>query len=1021
MQGTLGATQVLLAQLWYTPPPDTLALARLAAAGGALDMMVKPVCQLQALGLTADQVSSPELVAQLDLIGDGQSTAIVLAGLHPSVATKDPASVAPTKALLNATPSIGTLGCTITLMQHNGQSVATSVPVTEHDGTTPAMIQMKDRTTGNYSTSSFKTLQLNQTYGDFVTNLNQGVADGVKAVRNSGDLGQVIDKPVSAYPIGTPFKTWAQPQGVTPKPKPYTAPSGADAGGIQATLKVAYEPFQVPVSNGLVFGTGTQMTSGYSNGQVQLTIYNNYVRWLWAYVQYIGKDGKNLSTGPGKWPDTRYSLNLAVVPQVFTVLGVPLWDTNSVPVTLNFPQGAHTARLLYCGLGSNAVGAGWRQYFPADAYGGGSSNSLIAPQDEVLFPALMTGIFTIGLTAFALLTDLDIATTWAQLRKITDDNIEAMEHILVSLLTQAPYFTAAETFATTVSAGAATYEDVANGGGLKNIWNTLLNLCSAIPKILFNPANQQANSLLFEMAAVIWAGEDEDKLLEAVPLLGEVIGVILAVADVITLAESIGETLASPWVIENEVNLTYTATVTIEPDQRLSNPIWPATATSWQLTVKLDDAPLPLSQTGSMNVGGHTQSENLVLPIDNVPFGGSTIQWSFVVLDDAGNQVGTGVSGPLTNDDPSNPPTTVEFAITELPETISATTLFERKDTVTYSESAGGYTWSDQVTSDGTLKSSPIQEITGVSVSTMAGVVGVVWKQNDRYYVRSAPIAENGNTIPLSVGPKEGYARPPFLLLDALVGRQDAGNHVLLEPIDSSDTTPDGYVVRRVTLDPDTGAISWDSSSALGTFSLQVSAAALHSSGRVVTVQTDKSRVGWLHPVETPLPGLAAYTAGPGTQIGLLQSPSAVAVTDAGTVLILEAGANQLSSFDLSGSPTRYFGSNQDQYTQKLANDGTYLDLAVDGSGQIYLLYYTGDGSQADDYRVDVYTSSGAPLVTNSPGVNVAKLAVDYWRSIYAANFDPITDQGTTTPHVDPTLGVAEPSISRFDPKTPAS
>jgi len=41
---------------------------------------------------------------------------------------------------------------------------------------------------------------------------------------------------------------------------------------------------------------------------------------------------------------------------------------------------------------------------------------------------------------------------------------------------------------------------------------------------------------------------------------------------------SIGETLASPWVIENEVNLTYTATVTIEPDQRLSNPIWPATA-----------------------------------------------------------------------------------------------------------------------------------------------------------------------------------------------------------------------------------------------------------------------------------------------------------------------------------------------------------------------------------------------------------------------------------------------------------
>ena len=29
---------------------------------------------------------------------------------------------------------------------------------------------------------------------------------------------------------------------------------------------------------------------------------------------------------------------------------------------------AHTARLLFCGLGSDINGGGWRQYFPADAY-----------------------------------------------------------------------------------------------------------------------------------------------------------------------------------------------------------------------------------------------------------------------------------------------------------------------------------------------------------------------------------------------------------------------------------------------------------------------------------------------------------------------------------------------------------------------------------------------------------------------------------------------------------------------------
>ena len=44
--------------------------------------------------------------------------------------------------------------------------------------------------------------------------------------------------------------------------------------------------------------------------------------------------------------------------QVFTVLGVPPWDTNAIDVTLDFAQGAHTARLLYCEPGSDIVCGG---------------------------------------------------------------------------------------------------------------------------------------------------------------------------------------------------------------------------------------------------------------------------------------------------------------------------------------------------------------------------------------------------------------------------------------------------------------------------------------------------------------------------------------------------------------------------------------------------------------------------------------------------------------------------------------
>ena len=81
--------------------------------------------------------------------------------------------------------------------------------------------------------------------------------------------------------------------------------------------------------------------------------------------------GRKLSHRPSRsinlnasLPDTRYSKSLAISPQVFTLLGTPLGGTNTVDVTLDFPAGAHTAGLLYCGLGSDIVGGGWRQYFP---------------------------------------------------------------------------------------------------------------------------------------------------------------------------------------------------------------------------------------------------------------------------------------------------------------------------------------------------------------------------------------------------------------------------------------------------------------------------------------------------------------------------------------------------------------------------------------------------------------------------------------------------------------------------------
>ena len=1019
--GRRGRREVVVAQLWHVPQATVLALARTAQRyGGSLRAVLPSRERLRGMGLRGAQLGSPREVAQLATVVDTGSTAIALVMHHPQAATVDSTSAGTTSSLLGQTPEVGALGNYIQTMQRQGRPWATLVQATDRDGS-PSKIRVGDTTT------TFSTFELNRDDQTFVRSIRSALTAGVRGVRDTSTLGAVIDKPLEQQPPAVTTKTWVQSQGVVARPKAYS-PSLAAGAGVDIAIK----------NSGFLFGTHTNVNGGYANGQVPLKIYNNFVRWMWVYVQYLGKNNENLSANPNaRFPDTKYSQSLGLLPQVFTVLGVPIWDTNSIEVTLKFPPGAHTARLLYCGLGSDILGGGWRQYFPSDAY-----PDRIAPTDEVLTASLMTGILTIGLNVMALATDLNIAAAWSALRGTIADLLSgpvAEETIreLTLLTNVAIGLTASEALATGLAAGQATYDEVNANGGASNLWSLLLGLGTVIVKLIFNP--RTVSRLLAAVAPKLLAVSTANKVLQAVPLIGEVLAVVEAVGDAVTLGEVAVETLVCPWVIENEVTLTYKTTVTISHDPR-DGAGFPATARSWRLEASVDGAVVLDPITGSINEGGKVRSDPLVLRDLVAPFGGQLIQWSIVFLDQGGRQVGTGASGKFGNDDPNNVPSNVSFAITELPAAVTASTVFKRAATTTYSSADGGYTWSDRVSVPGTEASGGIQEVTGAAFATLLGVAGVVFKQDDRFWLRGVPAAQNGATIGMGVAPKEGYARRPFLLFDALVGKGDQANHVLLEP----DETSDAYHVRRLTLDPVNGALSWDPTASLGMFTLPVSAAALHSSGRVVALHTDSGRVGWLQPVSTPRPQLAAYSGGPGTQVGLLSSPIALAVTNPGVVLVLEAAGPQLAAFDLNGNPVPYFAQSALRsrrpgasrraggsrrrlsspslaFTLPLDTTKTYLDVAVDGAAQIYLLGHTGDGSAPQDYRVDVYTPTGVPLDTNSPGMNVPHLAVDYWRSIYAPNYDPLTNQGTTTPHIDPRLGVKEPSLSRFEPNTPAA
>ncbi|HEY6873133.1 MAG TPA: hypothetical protein VI298_10450 [Geobacteraceae bacterium] len=94
-----------------------------------------------------------------------------------------------------------------------------------------------------------------------------------------------------------------------------------------------------------------------------------------------------------------------------------------------------------------------------------------------------------------------------------------------------------------------------------------------------------------------------------------------------------------------------------------------------------------------------------------------------------------------------------------------------------------------------------------------------------------------------------------------------------------------------------------------------------------------------------------------------------------------------------------------------------YLDLAVEMKGYIYLLSYTGDGSNVGDYRLDIYKPTGewltrTPDASKDPkatGINGGKLVVDMWRSMFTLNFEHFQGPG----------GRTEPSVSMWLPTMP--
>ncbi|KQO17266.1 hypothetical protein [Paenibacillus sp. Leaf72] len=105
-------------------------------------------------------------------------------------------------------------------------------------------------------------------------------------------------------------------------------------------------------------------------------------------------------------------------------------------------------------------------------------------------------------------------------------------------------------------------------------------------------------------------------------------------------------------------------------------------------------------------------------------------------------------------------------------------------------------------------------------------------------------------------------------------------------------------------------------------------------------------------------------------------------------------------------------------YNPENRTDITYLDVAVEAKGYLYVLSYVAGGKEPSDYFLDIYNPDGTFLVrtpdsqlqpTRPQFISAAKLVVDVWRNVYTLNYEPIIGPNNTT----------EPSISHWIPTPP--
>jgi hypothetical protein len=297
----------------------------------------------------------------------------------------------------------------------------------------------------------------------------------------------------------------------------------------------------------------------------------------------------------------------------------------------------------------------------------------------------------------------------------------------------------------------------------------------------------------------------------------------------------------------------------------------------------------------------------------------------------------------------------------------------------------------------------------GITLSEPFGAIGYAWKASSTgvkslggatgqlYQFANISFTENPQSGYVSSG--YGFPAPARIAYDRT---SPSSNSFYI------DASSGGNLVRRITMTGVDQPPTLDgpaSNRSVGRFHFAPDAFLIHPTGKLISFNSERSKMEVLTPSDSPTADAVAVLAqsycGPGKREGLLKGPVCAAVAHDGSILVIEAGNNRIQAFDTGANPAQVFGGSSTMPLRP-ANGATYLDLTVESTGFIYVLLLDGNGA----FALDIYKADGS-FLSSTPNVPASKIAIDLFRNTYTLNFENIR-----------TGGSVEPSVSQWIPST---